>query len=196
MRVAALTQTATRFCSRLSYHDFNGPERDPDRTRRACPRSRCDELSDPAQSWPADGGTDSGRSLHGDVRARALLPDAGGDHGLQHRAQPHAGRHRAEIDRPLRPHRHPPLRAAGMARPAAQTRPPRSVLSGASGGASGLQHCVAMLAYLSPRTNRIPLHPLLRRLSAEDAEVAPRTPRRTARSSTSAYCAQPLRPPR
>jgi ribulose-5-phosphate 4-epimerase/fuculose-1-phosphate aldolase len=24
-----LTQTATRFCSRLAYHDFNGPERDP-----------------------------------------------------------------------------------------------------------------------------------------------------------------------
>jgi len=24
-----LTQTATRFCSRMAYHDFNGPERDP-----------------------------------------------------------------------------------------------------------------------------------------------------------------------
>ncbi len=24
-----LTQTATRFCSRIAYHDFNGPERDP-----------------------------------------------------------------------------------------------------------------------------------------------------------------------
>src|SRR6185437_3656492 len=23
------TQTATRFCSRMAYHDFNGPERDP-----------------------------------------------------------------------------------------------------------------------------------------------------------------------
>src|SRR5260370_9022933 len=32
-----LTQTATRFCSRLAYHDFNGPERDPaERESLAC----------------------------------------------------------------------------------------------------------------------------------------------------------------
>jgi ribulose-5-phosphate 4-epimerase/fuculose-1-phosphate aldolase len=78
-----LTQTATRFSSRLAYHDFNGPERDP--AERDAPARDLSQMSyfDLAQSRPHDGGAVGGRSLHRNLRARALLPGTGRRHGLQ-----------------------------------------------------------------------------------------------------------------
>jgi hypothetical protein len=63
-----LTQTGAALPLAPGLSRFQRAGARPRRARRARPRPRPDELPDPAQSRPADGGSDDGRSLHRHVR--------------------------------------------------------------------------------------------------------------------------------
>ena len=110
-----LTQTATRFSSRIAYHDFSGPERDP--AERGAPARDLGQMNYLILR-------NHGLLTVGPTVAEAFTAMYGLErscqHGLQHRAQPHAVQYRSEIDRHVRHDGHPPLRPSGMAGPFAQ----------------------------------------------------------------------------
>ena len=117
-----LTQTATRFCSRLAYHDFNGPERDPgERELLARDLGMHNYMILRNHGLLTVGATiaEAFTAMYGH---RALLSGAGGGDGLQHRAQRDARGDRAQVDRHVRCRRYPPLRSARMAGLAAPAR--------------------------------------------------------------------------